>query len=199
MENFVFKPKYRLNFYFGLASGVVMFLLLLWIIVDTQDFSFQSILWLGIMILIPLIILSAFIRSITFESQSFTVSKFLFLSKTYEYTEIVDFSKRMIKTERGTIALTWVKNNDEFYDKMTHLLNEGRINNQKIEHRLVPVENMARKAFFPSIVVTIILWLIITWKFHIQQSFASDIGFGLLFIITFYFMMKWQSRKKKGQ
>jgi hypothetical protein len=63
----------------------------------------------------------------------------------------------------------------------------------------VPVENMARKAFFPSIVVTIILWLIITWKFHIQQSFASDIGFGLLFIITFYFMMKWQSRKKKGQ
>lgn len=199
MENFVFKPKYRLNFFFGLASGVVMFFLLLWIIVDTKDFSFQTILWLGIMILIPLIILSAFIRSITFEAQSFTVNKFLFLSRTYEYTEIVDFSKRMIKTERGTVALTWIKNNDEFYDKMTHVLNDGRIDNQKIEHRLEAVENIARKAFIPSIVITIPLWLIITWSFHIQRSLFTDIGFFLVFIFIYYFMMKWQGRKKKEQ
>lgn len=199
MENFVFRPKYRLNFYFGLGSAFFIILLFLWVIVDTRDFSYQTVLWLGLLILMPLIILTGFIRSIIFEAQSFTIKKFLFLSKTYDYSEVLDFSERGIRTAKGGISLLLIKNTEDLFALLTRLRDDGKINNPNFEHRMVTVEKTARKALIPSIIITVILWIAIISIFHLQRSFASDIGVFLIFIFIYYFMMKWQSRNKREQ
>jgi hypothetical protein len=199
MENFVFKPEYRLNFYFGLGSAFFIILLFLWVIVDTRDFSYQTVLWLGLLILMPLIILTGFIRSIIFEAQSFWIKKFLFLSKTYEYSEVLDFSERGIRTTKGGISLLSIKNTEDLFALLTRLRDDGKINNPNFEHRIVTVEKTARKALIPSIIITVILWIAIISIFHLQRSFASDIGVFLIFIFIYYFMVKWQSRNKREQ
>jgi hypothetical protein len=195
MPEEVFEPKYSMGTSLGLAVFFLSEAFLLWYMFSKKDTSLELILiaaFFGYGILrMPFV----HIRRITFESQSFTVEKYLLPAKTIHYSDVVDIGNEAIKTRQGNIQTRAMNNTKELYDLLKILISEGKINRYQMEYRLVWQENLSRYAgIIAGVISMIILFASFTflstkkWLVRDPRVFFLIIYFPIYFLV--YLIMK---------
>jgi hypothetical protein len=193
MEEKIFEPKYTAKLYFGLLSIVLFDFLMLWQIISGKDSSPVTIIFAAFITLFIAVLPYVFMKRIVFKANAFTVEKFLWPTKTIEYTEVVDIGTARIKTKNGNLSLQAMMNSDELRNILTGLIKQGKISSYQIENKLVSQEKMSRKARTLAIIFSTVLWVVTTLIWPYRDSLFRDLILLVFFIpiyIVIYMVLK---------
>jgi hypothetical protein len=198
MKDIIFRPKYtfRYNWYVIVLSLLLIFMAIFY-------FSKVGIDLQGIFLLVLLGYFLAFfsrdyIRRIVFTSSSFSVEKYVWVSKKIEYSDIVDVGISMIKTRRGNIVLAGMSNVAELLYLIKELIEQKKINEKQIENKVVVEESILSKSYLPSIVISALLWVSLMYFWPVYRSRFGGIGATLSFTLIFasvLLIMQWIIRR----
>ena len=189
MEEKNFKPKYTGKLYFGLLCVVLFDFLMLWQIISGKDSSPVTIIFAAFITLIIAVSPYVFMKRIVFKANAFTVEKFLWPTKTIEYTDVVDIGTTIIKTKNGNLAISRsILNSNELRNILTGLIEQGKISSYQIENKLVSQEKMSRKARTLAIIISTVLWVVTTLIWPYRDSLFRDLIL-LVFFIPIYIVI----------
>jgi hypothetical protein len=189
MEEIIFKPKYSPKIYLLLFVAILMGAFVLWEIISGRNRSpghFYIAAVFGLMLAgLPFL----FIRRITFMTDSFSIEKYLWPTKTIEYTDIVGIGLTMIRTRREIIGIQAMANSDELRNIFNRIMEQRKISQYQIENKTIHQIANSRIAYIAAIVIASIPWLIITFYVW-PHGENSLLGYLILFIPEF-FVVDW--------
>jgi hypothetical protein len=157
MQQNIFKPKYPPKLFLGLVVLIPMEAFLLWRLLSGSDTSPENIFGAVFFGLMLAIVPYAFVRRIVFNPHSFSIERYLWPTKTIEYTEVVDIGTTVIRTRNGSFAIQSMTNADELRTILTGLIEQGKISRYQIENKVIAQEVVSRKALLPAGIISFIL------------------------------------------
>ena len=199
MQQQIFKPKYPIKIYLGLVLIIPMELFLLGQLLSSKDTSPENIFAVGFFGLMLALMPYTFVKRIVFNTHSFSIEKYLWPTKTIEYTDVVDIGATVIKTRNGNLAIQSMTNADELRNILTGLIEQGRISPYQIENKVVGQEIISKKALIPAAIISFTLWVITSFIWPYEESFFRDLSIILFFVpayIVVYQFLKSRTESK---
>jgi hypothetical protein len=188
MQQQIFKPRYPTKVYLGLVFSIPMEAFLLWQLLADKDTSPENIFGAGFFGLMLALMPYTFVKRIVFDANAFSIEKYLWPTKTIEYTDVIDIGTTVLKTRSGRIAIQSMTNADELRKILTVLIEQGKISRYQIENKVVAQEIISRKALIPTVVISFVLWSITLFVWPYEESLFRDLSF-LVFFVPIYFMV----------
>lgn len=199
MQQNVFKPRYPVRLYLGLILLIPVESFLLWQLLSGTDTSPETIFIAGFFGLMLAIMPYAFVKRIVFDSHSFSIEKYLWPTKTIEYTDVVDLGTTMIKTRKGSFAIQSMMNADELRKILTGLIEQGKISHYQIENKVVAQEIISRKALLPAAIISFVLWFISSFIWPYEESFFRDLSLFVFFVPTYIVVYRFLRNRAESQ
>lgn len=194
MKNSTFRPRYSLrNFWDAITLGLLL--------LSTNVFSylktgFSPMTIFGSIFLLPLVVwvLHLLIRHIVFSPSSFYVEKYIWPSKRIKYSDIIDFGNIRIKTRNGDVILAGMSNAPELIEQFNKLMEQGKIDKDQIENKLVREEATLRKSILPAFAVSFLLSALVLYFWPYRHPVFNDGGiwlflFGMLLTLLGIFLV----------
>jgi hypothetical protein len=199
MQESVFKPKYPAKMYLGLFFIFPIETYVLWQLFSGKDKSIETVFIAAFFGLIVALIPFAFIRKIVFSAADFSIKKFLWLTKTIDYTDVVDIGVTMILTRKGNIPIQSMTNSEELRNILNKLIEQGKINKYQIENKVVSQEVVSRKALIPAGIISFFLWgtTFLVWPY--ENSLFRDFSMVLFFIPTYIVVYKFLKNRAENR
>jgi hypothetical protein len=154
MKKSIFRPRYSFkNFLDVITLGLLLFFTLAFSylkkgLTPTNIFGW---IFLGFFVVF---ILHFLIRRIVFSESTFYIERYFWSSKKIGYTDVIDLGNTKIKTRRGEISFAGMSNAPELLAQFTRLIEQGKIEQNQIENKVVVQETIFRKSIIPALVVT---------------------------------------------
>ncbi|PKN94633.1 MAG: hypothetical protein CVU44_05985 [Chloroflexi bacterium HGW-Chloroflexi-6] len=134
-----------------------------------------------------------------FTSSSFTVVRYIMPLKTIKYADVIDIGTFKIKTRVGNIQFAGTDNKDEIIKKFNELINQGKINRDELENKIITDEMVWRKSMLPSLIVALPFFVTIVyfWPFHKMWFSPPVIGLiGGLLLFVIISIVQWIVKKR---
>jgi hypothetical protein len=199
MQQQIFKPKYPGTIFLGFLLIVSIEAYLLWQILSGIDASSGNVLAAVIFGLGIIIMPYAVVKRIVFGSQSFSIEKYFWPTKTIDYTEVTDVGPALIKTRKGGFSFRSMNNAEELHNILTGLIERGKINRYQIENEAVNLENIGKKALLPAGIVSFVLWAVIFIVWPYKESLFRDLSILLIFVPTYFLVYQFMKSRVKSQ
>lgn len=188
MQQKIFKPKYPSKFLFGAFVFIPLEAFMLWQLISEKEVSPENIFIAIFFGLIIALMPYAFVKRIVFDAHSFSVEKYLWPTKSIEYTDVVDIGATVIKTRQGNIAIQSMMNSDELRQILTGLIEQGKISRYQIENKVIAQEVLGRQALVPAGIISFIFWAVTFFIWPYEDSLFRDLSF-LLFFVPIYIVV----------
>jgi hypothetical protein len=178
----IFRPKYSPR-----GSYDVLGISLLLAIVSLLSFikfgiDLTTILAFSFLILFVINFSELYIRRVIFTDSYFIVEKYVWPSKKIAYSDVIDFGFSKVKTRKGDVSFSAISNAAELYSLFSKLIQQGKIDENLFENKVIIEELALRKAILPTIVISMVLNGIFMFYWYYNQSRFSTLSFWLIVI-----------------
>ena len=201
MPEKVFKPKYSKGVFIGLFVMVYYVAYSFFgIIQGTMDETAVII----IIIFFPAIcfFVFSFEKRVVFKESQIIVEKYFFPPKTLNFTTVYDIGKTVIQTDAGNFMIQGMKNSEELKAIFQEIMDNSKNSNESFENKLAVKQKLAERAVKPSVLLTFIIVMILTFSgvIKIEGAVASLpilILLILIYIIT-YLTIRYLDKRKQS-
>lgn len=164
---------------------VLIELFLLSQLLSGADTSPESIFGAGLFGLILAIAPYTFVKRIVFDTHSFSIEKYLWPTKTIEYTDVIDIGTTLIKTRNGNVSIQLMSNADELRTIFSELIQQGKISHYQLENKVAAQEILGQKALLPAAIISFVLWVVTSFIWPYEKSLFRDLSFLVFFVPTY--------------
>ena len=185
MQQTVFKPKYPVRMYLGLFLTILIELYLLSQLLSGADTRPDSIFLAGLFGLILAIAPYTFVKRIVFDTHSFSIEKYLWPTKTIEYTDVLDIGTTLIKTRNGNVSIQLMSNADELRTIFSELIQQGKISHYQLENKVATQEILSQKALLPAAIISFVLWGVTSFIWPYEKLLFRYLSFLVFFVPTY--------------
>ncbi|KAF0107819.1 MAG: hypothetical protein FD146_1450 [Anaerolineaceae bacterium] len=203
MRNTVFKPRYSFK---GLWDVLLLSLGLLFSsLFGFMKFGINPIAVLQLILLVVFTFwwLHSLIRQIVFTPSAFIVERYIWPSRAFAYTDVIDIGILKIKTRKGYIVFSSMSNRAEAIKLFKQLIEQDKIHPHQIENRIFAEETIHYKVIIPSIVISLILWGVFVFFWRYYQFRFSELGNLLIYALSFvpifllvYYIVYWITKER---
>ncbi len=140
------------------------------------------------------------IRRIVFTPSAFIVERYIWPSKKFIYTDVIDIGISKIKTRKGNIVFWGMNNRIEIVNLFMQLIEHGKIRPHQIQHKILLQESIHYKIIIPSLVISFILWcaVLYLWQYRFSDLvnlLILPLSFAPFFLIVYY-MVYWITKRR---
>lgn len=198
MDEQIFTPKHKNNFYVAWFSLIIIEGLLI-LMVFMENPIPAEIIFIGLFIAFLILWLpSGYFTRIRFGSQVFILERVLWPPKVIPYQDVTDIGHMLVRTRRGKIGLIDLTNSDELTDIFQACVADGRIQSGQLEHRQAAHEATEQKVILPAGIVTILIWLasFVIWPY--DGSLVRKLSVIVIFVPTYGLVYKFVKNRSEN-
>jgi hypothetical protein len=190
----VFQPVYEKTLYWAFFFLAVILVIGVLAVIDTgaEDPVFViSLVFLGLLVVV---VPFKTARRIRFGTK-LIVERYFFPSREFEFTEIVDIGAMSVKTTRGSISLTHMRNVDELYGILNEYVDNGVISEHQLEGDLLKRESLSWQATAYTSVIAMIITIALVYLCPACKAVRGEILFVVVSLIL-YFPVKYVCKRR---
>jgi hypothetical protein len=137
---------------------------------------------LGFLVFFIVLFSRLYIRRIVFTSSYFLVERYVWPLKKIEYSDVIDMGTSKIKTRSGEISFAAMSNAAELLSIFIGMLREGKFDVEQFENKALNEEQVLRKSFWSSLLISAVLnGLFLVYWFNHQSRFSL---LGILIVLS---------------
>lgn len=139
-----------------------------------------------------------YIRRIVFASSFFIVEKYLWPSKKIEYSDVVYVGPSKVKTRKDDVSFAGMSNPDELHSLFIELIEQGEINHNQLEKKIIVEETIDTKSVLPTLIISLPFCILLFYFWPFNDYWFSSVGFGVssgLIIFIVGSIVKWIMKK----
>ncbi len=183
MSETIFRPKYSPSGSFDVLGLTVLMMIALLFSFIKLGVGLSTVLGFTVLFFFTANFSQLYIRQIIFTHSYFIVEKYVWPSKKIAYSDVVDLGPSKVKTRRGDVSFAAMSNAAQLHSLFSELIQEGRIDKNLFENKVVVEELALKKSILPTVVISLILnGLFLVYWFYDQSRF-SILGFWLAIIL----------------
>jgi hypothetical protein len=127
------------------------------------------------------------IRRMVFTATDFSVERYIWLTKTYHYSEVIDIGVTQIKTRRGTIGMEGMNNGFELRKLFVQLIQQDIIHYSQLENKLFDKQRIQIKSTLPALLISLIPWSVLLYFY--RPYFFHYSALASVLIVTLSWML----------
>jgi hypothetical protein len=134
-----------------------------------------------------------------FTPSSFTVVRYIMPAMNINYADVIDIGVSKIKTKFGDVSLAGIANVDEIICKFHDLIDQGKVNPNQLENKILPKERIWRKSILPSLIISLPFWVLLFYSWPFYKMWFTPLGLGLAAGLILFFvgsLVQWVVKKK---
>lgn len=191
LNEIVFIPRHNLK---ARISAPFMFLVGgIFVVLSIFEKDVAEFLFGGSFLSVGLLALFLYPKKIVFGVDSAIVSRTIFPSVKYKYSNFTDIGSTAIRFGRKVIPLTNIENKQELGDIISKLIDDGQIHPSQIQGKLAATEDLTRRTAIISLVPVLVVGLILNF-FEITLFPLNGIFLAMLVVCPIvYITLRLQS------